>query len=163
MKEVWPDAYVEEANLTVNISTIRKALGDGRGDLRYIETVPRRGYRFVAPVSVIVRPAPRVAAAPPPALAPPPAPAAPAPTIAVQERRVPPILAIVVATSVLLIAVILSIAGLSRKAPARETPAGSPPPEPALVNLTHNLAEDARPSYSPDGTSIAFSSNRAGK
>ena len=46
MKSLWPDSFVEEANLTQNIYTLRKALGEGS----YIETVPRRGYRFVAAV-----------------------------------------------------------------------------------------------------------------
>jgi DNA-binding winged helix-turn-helix (wHTH) protein/tetratricopeptide (TPR) repeat protein len=45
---VWPDAIVEENNLTVTISALRKALGEGPTDRQYIETVPRRGYRFVA-------------------------------------------------------------------------------------------------------------------
>lgn len=49
MKELWPETFVEESNLTYNISQLRKALGDSAGQ-RYIETVPRRGYRFVAPV-----------------------------------------------------------------------------------------------------------------
>src|SRR6266700_4122780 len=49
MKELWPDTFVEESNLTYNISQLRKALGEGAGD-RYIETIPRRGYRFMAPV-----------------------------------------------------------------------------------------------------------------
>ena len=53
MKLVWPDAFVEEANLSYNISLIRKALGDGENGERYIETVPRRGYRFVASVCEI--------------------------------------------------------------------------------------------------------------
>ncbi len=47
MKELWPDTFVEESNLTYNISQLRKTLGDGE---RYIETIPRRGYRFTAPV-----------------------------------------------------------------------------------------------------------------
>lgn len=51
LSEVWPDAVVEEGSLTRNISTLRRALGDGENGLRYIETVPRRGYRFVASVS----------------------------------------------------------------------------------------------------------------
>jgi len=51
MKRLWPDAFVEEANLTNNISMLRKALGE-TVDEHYIETVPRRGYRFVAPVSL---------------------------------------------------------------------------------------------------------------
>ena len=53
LKEVWPDTFVEEANLTQNIFTLRRALGDERADPRYIETVVRRGYRFVAPVRSI--------------------------------------------------------------------------------------------------------------
>jgi DNA-binding winged helix-turn-helix (wHTH) protein/TolB-like protein len=48
MRRVWPDAIVEENNLTVTISALRKALGEGPTDRQYIETVPRRGYRFVA-------------------------------------------------------------------------------------------------------------------
>lgn len=52
--EIWPDTSVEEIGLTRNISVLRKALGDGIGeDERYIETVPKRGYRFVAPVTAI--------------------------------------------------------------------------------------------------------------
>ena len=50
MRQVWPDSYVEEANLTVNISALRKALGETSSGQQYIETVPKRGYRFVAPV-----------------------------------------------------------------------------------------------------------------
>src|SRR5882724_687204 len=50
MRNVWPDAFVEEANITQHDSTIRKALGEGTDDHRYIETVPRLGYRFVANV-----------------------------------------------------------------------------------------------------------------
>ena len=48
LRLVWPDAVVEENNLTVTISALRKALGEGPTDRQYIETVPRRGYRFVA-------------------------------------------------------------------------------------------------------------------
>ena len=50
LSEVWPDSFVEESNLTFNIRQIRKILGDQKGKSRYIETVPRRGYRFVAEV-----------------------------------------------------------------------------------------------------------------
>ena len=48
MEKVWPDTFVEESSLTVGIFALRKALGDGRNNHSYIETVPRRGYRFVA-------------------------------------------------------------------------------------------------------------------
>ncbi len=50
MQKVWPDAFVEEANLSRHVFTLRQALGEEAGGLRYIETVPRRGYRFVASV-----------------------------------------------------------------------------------------------------------------
>ena len=50
---VWPDTIVEETNLNYTISLIRKALLDGRGGQRYIETVPRQGYRFVADVEAL--------------------------------------------------------------------------------------------------------------
>ena len=51
MKRVWPDTFVEEGNLTQNISLLRKALGATPGGVQFIETVPRRGYRFVAEIS----------------------------------------------------------------------------------------------------------------
>lgn len=50
MRQVWPDTIVEENNLTQNISALRKALGQGTDEKPYIETLPRRGYRFVAAV-----------------------------------------------------------------------------------------------------------------
>nr|MBA3440131.1 winged helix-turn-helix domain-containing protein [Pyrinomonadaceae bacterium] len=50
MKQVWPETYVEENNLQQSISALRKVLEDGAGESRYIETVPRRGYRFTARV-----------------------------------------------------------------------------------------------------------------
>ena len=49
---IWADTFVEEANLTQNIFLLRKALGDDRTGPKYIETVARRGYRFVGPVRV---------------------------------------------------------------------------------------------------------------
>jgi DNA-binding winged helix-turn-helix (wHTH) protein/TolB-like protein len=51
MRKIWPDSFVEEANLTVNISALRKALGDTSDQQQYIETVPKLGYRFIATVS----------------------------------------------------------------------------------------------------------------
>ena len=50
INRVWPASFVEEGNLTVTISMLRKALGENRGENRYIVTVPGKGYRFVAPV-----------------------------------------------------------------------------------------------------------------
>jgi TolB-like protein/DNA-binding winged helix-turn-helix (wHTH) protein/Tfp pilus assembly protein PilF len=53
MNAVWPDAVVEESNLTVTVSALRRALGEDPSAHRYIETVPRRGYRFVADVRTV--------------------------------------------------------------------------------------------------------------
>jgi predicted ATPase/DNA-binding winged helix-turn-helix (wHTH) protein len=46
----WPQTFVEEANLKIQVSALRRALGDGQGGNRYVITVPGRGYNFVAPV-----------------------------------------------------------------------------------------------------------------
>jgi DNA-binding winged helix-turn-helix (wHTH) protein/TolB-like protein/Flp pilus assembly protein TadD len=50
LREVWPDAFVEEATVAQNIFTLRKALGQAPEGQRFIETIPKRGYRFVANV-----------------------------------------------------------------------------------------------------------------
>lgn len=52
MARVWPNTFVEPANLTVHISALRRALGDGRDGNRFFINIPGRGYRFVAPVTV---------------------------------------------------------------------------------------------------------------
>jgi DNA-binding winged helix-turn-helix (wHTH) protein/tetratricopeptide (TPR) repeat protein len=53
LRTVWPDAIVEENNLNQNISTLRRMLGESRGENRYIATVPGRGYRFVPEVHTL--------------------------------------------------------------------------------------------------------------
>ncbi|MEN3330673.1 MAG: hypothetical protein V7641_38 [Blastocatellia bacterium] len=53
MSRLWPDSIVEESNLTVNISALRKALGQRGNENRYIVTVPGRGYRFIAEVKEV--------------------------------------------------------------------------------------------------------------
>ena len=52
MKQVWPNAFVEEANLTQHIYKLRKILGPTADGRQYIETVSRRGYRFTAATSM---------------------------------------------------------------------------------------------------------------
>src|SRR5690348_17197820 len=54
MQSLWPDTFVEESNLTQNISQLRRALSDGTTGAKYIETIPKRGYRFVADVQPVV-------------------------------------------------------------------------------------------------------------
>src|SRR5947209_8863017 len=50
VSRTWPKTFVEDANLKIQVSALRRALGDGQGGRRYIATVPGRGYNFVAPV-----------------------------------------------------------------------------------------------------------------
>jgi DNA-binding winged helix-turn-helix (wHTH) protein len=50
MARVWPNTFVVQANLTVHVSALRRALRDGIGGSRYFVNVPNRGYYFVAPV-----------------------------------------------------------------------------------------------------------------
>ena len=54
MNQLWPDTFVEEANLAVNIQQLRKVLGDNARKPLFIETVARRGYRFIAHVEEVV-------------------------------------------------------------------------------------------------------------
>ncbi len=103
IQRVWPDTYVTEANLTQNVSSLRKALGERANDHRYVVTVPGRGYSFVAEVyevprestseiQIVVEEAPAAVAlatpAPFPPLPPPPVPS-PAPLPAAAPPAVP--------------------------------------------------------------------------
>lgn len=53
MKSLWPDSFVEEANISQNIFVLRKVLGETAQDARYIVTVPGRGYRFAQKVRLL--------------------------------------------------------------------------------------------------------------
>jgi len=56
LKNVWPDAFVDENNLTQSISVLRKALDQRPGENSYITTLPGRGYQFVVPVQIVGQP-----------------------------------------------------------------------------------------------------------
>ncbi|MET0623886.1 MAG: alpha/beta fold hydrolase [Pyrinomonadaceae bacterium] len=53
MRRVWAEQFVEENNLAQNIYAIRRALGDAGDGVKYVETIPKRGYRFIAEVEVL--------------------------------------------------------------------------------------------------------------
>ncbi|MFL6281947.1 MAG: transcriptional regulator, partial [Pyrinomonadaceae bacterium] len=53
LRTVWEGSFVEEGNVNRQISTLRRILGDAAGSGGFIETVPKRGYRFIAPVRQI--------------------------------------------------------------------------------------------------------------
>ena len=54
LAKVWPDTFVEESNLAYNVYAVRKALSDAAGNGQYIETIPKRGYRFIAAVTPVM-------------------------------------------------------------------------------------------------------------
>src|SRR5215471_16869725 len=53
LKTLWPDTFVEEANLAHHVWRLRKILEDSKDGERYIETIPKRGYRFIGPVKAV--------------------------------------------------------------------------------------------------------------
>src|SRR6478735_7469913 len=53
LKEIWQDSFVEEGNLNSTVSRLRKILGETPDEKKYIETIPRVGYRFIAEVERI--------------------------------------------------------------------------------------------------------------
>ena len=53
MRSVWQETTVDQANLKQNIALLRKALGDGSEEPQFIQTVPKYGYRFIAPVKLL--------------------------------------------------------------------------------------------------------------
>jgi Tol biopolymer transport system component/DNA-binding winged helix-turn-helix (wHTH) protein len=97
---VWKDSFVGESSLTEAIGVLRQALGDTASGAEYIQTVHRRGYRFVAPIRIDAQPmAPAPALVPVPPAEPPPA--SVAPTTPERRSRTGPIAAIVAALLVL--------------------------------------------------------------
>jgi Tol biopolymer transport system component/DNA-binding winged helix-turn-helix (wHTH) protein len=136
LEAVWPNVVVEENNLTQAISTLRKALGERAGEQRYIVTVPGRGYRFVAGATAgaAARPLPVQAGRP--------------------SRLLFALLFLGVA--------ILGVAYLIQRY------AGAPdePVDGALLSnhqrVTVSAGNHGSPVLSPDGTRIAFVSDRSG-
>ncbi|MFN0123809.1 MAG: winged helix-turn-helix domain-containing protein, partial [Blastocatellia bacterium] len=157
LAKVWPDTFVEESSLTKNIALLRKALRNGHDHSDYIETIPTIGYRFVELVRHKAEgdaPMERNGDA----------------AIEVQVEVTPTD----EANPVVLPAprrfwlwgslVLLLIAGLSLVWWLSPRRSSSPAvDEFAPVRLTHHVAVDWYPSYSPDGRQIAFVSNREGQ
>src|SRR5262249_29899631 len=188
LKEVWPDSFVEEGSLSRNIHELRKALGDDSSEPRYIETIPKRGYRFVAPVRVSVDDAGQMGLSgaegdatiiekhtfarvisqesegtdlPAQAASLSAAARAEAPALAgVRERRKKETRRVVAVVAILLLAGALGGFGYLKR--ARRSRAPVTRAKSTLVRLTNNNAMDRGPAWSPDGSKIAFFSNRDG-
>lgn len=200
LREVWPDIFVEEGSLSHNIHGLRKALGDDSSEPRYIQTIPKRGYRFVAPVRVsqprTFQPASQIgrsdlagdgvviekdagdrvisaelerdipAEIPETELPAQHTPLLPATTGThaltpgvITDQRKKRAIRVAVVAGVLIASAIGALFYMTR------APVTAPPSARAkstLVRLTNNSAMDTRPAWSPDGMSIAFTSNRDG-
>src|SRR5262245_18516349 len=148
LKKVWPDTFVEEANLSYNISLIRKALGDGENGQRYIETVPKRGYRFVAQVMEMGAEQAESAEA--------------AGRDTEEEARREPLASQVkrrrkgalLALAALVFAIGVVTFGLYKFITQFQSKRSGP--EPKIVPVTSFPGSETQPAFSPDGNQIAF-------
>ena len=129
MTALWPDTFVEEANLAFQISTLRKALGENGP--RWIETIPKHGYRFVATVRAVQAEA----------------------ATQVEPSRGHRRAAFAIALMLVLVGVtgvgLYRLLGWSRS--ARESGVRS-----AIVPVTRFSGRETQPAFSPDGRQIAF-------
>ncbi len=150
LNEVWPDSFVEEGTLNRSVSVLRKALGDSPSGHRYIETVPTRGYRFVAPVAEGFHPDPRSPTQPQ---------SGPATAAEVAPLSVWSILSkkrmAGAATAILLVGAIRSTVVGPSTEPTTNAAATAAP---AHTEITFT-GKDSNPTISPDGTRIAYVSS----
>jgi Tol biopolymer transport system component/DNA-binding winged helix-turn-helix (wHTH) protein len=145
LERVWPDTVVTESAMTRVIADLRRALGDAAREARYIETVPTKGYRFIAEVRRSPgTAAPLVAAAPPRAA----------------RRRTA---AWVAGGAAALAATAFFASHATRPGPST-IPATSPAAASSakLAQVTDSLGLDMFPTFSPDGAQIAYCSDRDG-
>jgi Tol biopolymer transport system component len=166
LETVWAGTFVEENTLTRTIGVLRRELGDSTKESRFIETIPTRGYRFIAPVeplpehitppqqAELPEPLPTSAPLPPPLNITTPQPTAetsipPAPRTRTSRRTL---------TLAAIAAAILVASGLAtwhiRSKTAPEESTVSPP-----VPLTTYRGSEEAPSFSPDGNQVAFEWN----
>jgi Tol biopolymer transport system component/DNA-binding winged helix-turn-helix (wHTH) protein len=141
LQRLWPDTFVDgDHNLNTAINKIREVLGDSAENPRFVETLPRRGYRFIAPLED-TRPA--------------------MPPNPVSTSRVPVVRSGVLRTGVLIGAVILIAAGSMFLYERHRV--SHPAPQRSLTRLTFDEGLQIGATWSPDSRFIAYSSNRGGK
>ena len=145
LDSVWKDTFVTPNVLTRAIAQLRKALGDDAFDARYIETVSKRGYRFIAPVTT-----PSQETMPPLSLVPP-------SSREVRRRSVP--FAVIVAGIALLAAA--GLAAFAFWGRGVSTAAEDPPL--SLRRFTTGSHSYSFPAISPDGRLVAYSSDHSGE
>jgi len=160
---VWRDTAVTENALTRLVAQIRRGLGDDAREARYIETVPTRGYRFVAPLqgngNGVPVAGPEAAVSPPPAVA-------PMAAAEVEPARLRPWAGGLRAAAVLCALLALALAGLAVKRwtarPAVTLIAPSGPGALVEQQVSTSASLNVFPRFSPDGASIAYASLRSG-
>jgi TolB protein len=148
MQDVWADSVVEEGNLNRTMSNLRKVLGEKPREDRYIQTVPRVGYRFIAPVTNISA----AVSTEPPATVPPDSFAvspessavAPTPVTRLRSKWIFP---------ALIVALVLVLAGGLITWQRRSSIAAPKPSAPVRVplRLTTNPGDDSHPRWTKDG------------
>jgi Tol biopolymer transport system component/DNA-binding winged helix-turn-helix (wHTH) protein len=154
LEAVWKDTFVTPNVLTRAVAQLRKALGDDARESRYIETVAKRGYRLIAPVSVVAGDLPRVSTAVPDT-APTGSPVPPAvPDAAVPPRRIARWMAL---AAVVLVAAFAAGAWRLTRRPVVERV-----DPPVLQRVTTASSNDSAPAIAPDGRSVAYVSDRTG-
>lgn len=148
---VWPDTIVEDRNLAVNVSTVRRALGETPTTREYIVTVPGRGYRFVAPIrEVNATPVENASPAEDEAASAEPVAKVPPPT-RFQGKWKPAAL------------VVLVVAGLGGAFAVGRYSAVTRRPAVRLRAITNIAGVEGQPAFSPDGRSVTFVSDRGGQ
>jgi Tol biopolymer transport system component/DNA-binding winged helix-turn-helix (wHTH) protein len=139
MKRLWPDTFVEESNLTFNIQQLRKCLGDNARTPVFIETIPRRGYRFIADVE-----APGTDHSEVPA---------PPPVVPRTRGRSVAIIAVIAVAGIVLVFWSLTRRGAS--SPANNRSDGKAAARLKLVELT-STGQSRYVAISPDGKYVAY-------
>jgi Tol biopolymer transport system component/DNA-binding winged helix-turn-helix (wHTH) protein len=144
LDSVWKDTFVTPNVLTRAVAQLRKALGDDAFEARYIETMAKRGYRFIAPVTIPTpESTPRLSAVP---------------TVPKAGRRRVPFAAVMVAVVSLAAVGLVVFAFRDRGAPGSAS-AGAPL---SLRRFTTGSHSYSFPAISPDGRTVAYSSDQTG-
>jgi len=148
MAALWPRGFVHESNLTKHIWLIRKALGDSEHDASCIETVPKLGYRFIAPVEASARGDVPVRGAAAPAASPTPIDVAPNEIAsAAASTRVPARRLVYVAATAAV--VVIGLAALAWRFALREADIVAPPQSGTAVAIVdfNNLSQNAKDAW----------------
>ena len=143
MRRLWPDSFVEEGNLAKHVSLLRKVLSEATDGREYIETIPKRGYRFAVDVREVSDPAGNSQTQTQPTANP------------IGERRTKKWRALAAGGVVVVLLGTIAVLWFGRV----RTPSRQPPPELQLRELTNNSYENRvlTGAISPDGKYLAYS------